>query len=153
MVECSKCTIPLVDKVIASVDLDQAKIIPNTTSRADCFVYYETSGSVIIECKRAYIKMAVKQLEECINFLAGHWLDFITSEMLPNSTPFPNRFILFLKNGIGKEKKRYEIERKTKKLRIKGNGFQLVNNKGYILVYTERDLANMRSNLNSFGVK
>lgn len=153
MVECSKCPIPPVDKVIVSVDLDQAKSVPTTISRADCFVYYQERGSVLIECKTAYIKRAVKQLEECICFLNGKWQEFVTSEDLPDSTPVPKNFILFLKNGIGKEKRRYEIDRKTKKLRIKGNGYQMVNNSGYIEVYTGRDLASMKGNLHSFGVK
>ena len=153
MVECIKCSIPPVDKVIASVDLDRAKSVPTTISRADCFVYYQEKGSALIECKTAYIKRAVKQLEECILFLNTNWQEFITSEKLPNSTPFPKNFILFLRNGIGKEKRRYEIDRKSKKLRVRGNGYQMVNNTGYIEVYTEKDLIIMRNNLHTFEVK
>lgn len=155
MVECTNCSIPPIDNIKNSVDLDKSSSVPHTISRADCFVQYESSGSFLIECKTSYIKRAVRQLEECVSYLFDNWDDFKRTEGLGSDTPFPNNFMLFMKNGIGNEKLRYEIDKKTKRLKIKKNGFQKVNNSGFIQVYTGKDVANMKSNqphLHKFGV-
>jgi len=150
MVECVGCTIPPIDTVVTSVDLDKAQSVPRNIGRADCFVYYKTYGSFLIECKTAYVKRAVEQLEESLLFLKSNWQKFINSENLPPNTPFPKNFILFLSKGIGKERFKFEIERTTKRLRIKKDGYQRINNDGFIVVYTGKDIANMKGNLHSF---
>ena len=151
MVQCNDCEVPPLGDIIKSVDMDTTSSFPIHTTRVDCLVYYDSIGTFLIECKTSYIKRAVKQFEECSEYLKSNWKNFVASERLPSDTPFPKNFILVLKNGIGREKYTFEVERNTYRLKIKGNGYQKVNNSGNIQVYTGRDLMNMKRNLHRFG--
>lgn len=106
-----------------------------------------------MECKTSYIKRAVLQFEGCVNYLQSSWAQFLSTENLPQELPFPTNFIIYIENGIGNEKGKYEIERNSKKLKIRKNGYAKVNNSGTILVYTAKDVSNMKNNLTKFGGK
>ena len=147
MKNCNACSIPPIDIVQQSVDLDSPNMIPVGIAKVDCFIYYKNQGSYIMECKTSYIKKAIKQFEICITYLRSNWDEFIKRANLPNTTPKPENFILLLANGIGKERLQYEIELKTKKLKIRKNGYQKINNSGSIVVYTKTDIKNMKTNL------
>ncbi len=149
--KCKSCNIPQFDKVKLSVSIDDSSFIPVGMKKADCLIYYETTGTCIIECKVAYIKRAVSQFESFLNFLSDNWDGFLSAENLPKDIPFPDRFILYMEKGIGKEHYTYEIERNTKRLKFKKDGYTKILNRAYIEVYSQRDIDNMKRNLHNFG--
>lgn len=56
-----------------------------------------------------------------------------------------------MEKGIGKEHYTYEIERNTKRLKFKKDGYTKILNRAYIEVYSQRDIDNMKRNLHNFG--
>lgn len=149
--ECKSCNIPQIDKVKISISIDASSYIPVGISKPDCFIYYETAGTCLMECKTAYIKRAVSQFESLLKFLLDNWDGFLYAENLPKDLPFPDRFILYMEKGIGKERFTYEIEKNTKRLKFKKDGYTKILNRAYIEVYSQRDLDNMKRNLHNFG--
>lgn len=149
--ECKSCKIPQIDKVKVSISIDASSFIPAKISKPDCVIYYETAGTCLMECKTAYIKRAVYQFESFLTFLLDKWDAFLFAENLPKNLPFPNRFILYMEKGIGKEHYTYEIEKNTKRLKVKKDGYTKILNRAYIEVYSQRDLDNMKRNLHNFG--
>ncbi|MDS0256446.1 hypothetical protein ApAK_01940 [Thermoplasmatales archaeon AK] len=134
-----------------SIDLDNSTFFPPDLRKVDCFVHFETTGSCLIECKTTYIKRAISQFEICLKYLREHWNDFLSAEDLPNDTPFPHKFILYLERGLSREKYSYELERNTRRLKVRGNGYHKVLGHAFIEVYTRRDIENMTKNLDRFG--
>lgn len=149
--ECKSCNIPQIDKVKVSISIDDSSYIPANIRKPDCFIYYETTGTCLMECKTAYIKRAVSQFESLLTFLSDNWDGFLSAENLPKNLPFPDRFILYMAKGIGKESYTYEIEKDTKRLKFKKDGYTKILNRAYIEVYSQRDLDNMKRTLHNFG--
>lgn len=122
--------------------LDQGK--KNVGKRGDCLVHYNKDGTAIIELKRSYMKKTKYQLSNTISILRDDWNGFLITVGMSLKLPFPRQVILCMENGLGHDRKRYEVDKnhflREKSSKGKFSG-PFVDCEGiYLQVYNRREI-------------
>ncbi len=129
---CHGFPIPLIyGEVKICVDLDSPQCTSffngntsNPRKRADCLIYFKDDGGAVVEVKRTYMKKAKYQIEDTIKAMKQNWDKFVSAMGLSGDTPFPDKIILCIENGIGNDKRGYWIDKNN------GNILKLKTKKG-----------------------